>query len=1031
MMTEDMLEQEAIGWLKEVGYTHVHGSTLTPGEGGRESLSQAVLTQRLANAIARLNPHLPTSAREDALAQVLNLDVPSMLGANRYFHRLLVYGVPVTYQIDGQERGDYARLMDFETPANNDWLAVNQLSIAGARHTRRPDIVLYVNGLPLVVMELKNPADLEADIWKAFDQLETYKEHIPDLFSYNEILIISDGTEARMGSLSAKEERFMSWRTIDGITVDPLGPFRELETLVRGLLAPEYFLDYLRFFIVFEDDLGIVKKIAGYHQFHAVRAAVEQTVLASGAEGNRRGGVVWHTQGSGKSMTMTCFSACIMRHASMSNPTIVVITDRNDLDGQLFGTFSLAQDLLREQPVQATSRSDMRQKLNNRPSGGIVFTTIQKFMLEDEEKAHPLLSDRANIVVIADEAHRSQYGFTAKLDTGQRKAGTYTIGYAHYLREALPNATFVAFTGTPVSMQDRDTRSVFGEYIHIYDMQQAREDGATVPIYYESRLAKLGLDAVELEALDEEVDELLEDEEEALREKHKSAWAAMEKIVGADPRLEAVARDIVEHFEEREKTQSGKAMIVAMNREICARLYEAIVTLRPDWHSDAVEEGGIKVIMTGSASDKPLLRKHLYSPVEKKRLERRFKDPADPLRVVIVRDMWLTGFDAPCLGTMYLDKPMKGHNLMQAIARVNRVFRDKEGGLIVDYIGIGTELENALREYTGSKGRGKPTYDIQEAFAVFLAELEKTRQFLHGFDYSEFLTSGHRLLAGAANHILGLEDGKKRYCDIVLAMTKAYTLCYTLKEAQVLREEVAFLQAVRVLLTKRDETEKKKTHEEREQVIRQIIAQTVVSEDVVDIFNAVGLDKPNIALLDEAFLSKVRALPERNLAAELLERLLEGEIKSHLKTNIVQGRKFSDLLRNVITRYHNRSIDTAKVIEELASMAQKFQEAMGRGEKLGLNNDELAFYDALSTNDAAVTVLGDKTLALIAQDVARKLRENLSVDWQNRESVQAKLRIAVRNTLRKYKYPPDGQEEAIALVLEQAKELGQAWADEQ
>lgn len=1030
MMTEDILEQEALGWLQEVGYTYAHGSTLAPAEGGRESWAQVVLTQKLAAAIARLNPHLPASAREDALAQVLNLDVPSMLGANRHFHKLLVYGVPVVYQVDGQDRGDYARLVDFENPANNEWLVVNQLRIAGSRHTRRPDMVLFVNGLPLVVVELKNPTDLEADIWKAFDQLETYKEHIPDLFSYNEILVIADGTEARMGSLSAKEERFMSWRTIDGTAVDPLGQFRELETLVRGLLAPEYFLEYLRFFIVFEDDLGIVKKIAGYHQFHAVRAAVEQAVLASGVAGDRRGGVVWHTQGSGKSMTMTCFAACIMRHTAMHNPTIVVVTDRNDLDGQLFGTFSLAEDVLREKPVQASSRNDMRQRLNNRPSGGIVFTTIQKFMLDDKEKAHPLLSDRTNIVVIADEAHRSQYGFAAKLDTGS-KAGTYTIGHAQYLREALPNATFVAFTGTPVSLQDRDTRSVFGDYIHIYDMQQAREDGATVPIYYESRLAKLGLNAVNLAELDDDVDELLEDEEEAQREKHKSAWAAMEKIVGADPRLEAVARDMVEHFEEREKTQSGKAMIVAMNREICARLYEAIVALRPDWHSDTAEDGAIKVIMTGSASDKPLLRKHLYSPAEKKRLERRFKDPADPLRVVIVRDMWLTGFDAPCLATMYLDKPMKGHNLMQAIARVNRVFRDKEGGLIVDYIGIGTELESALREYTGSKGRGKPTYDIQEAFAVFLAELEKIRQLLQGFDYSAYLTAGHCLLAGAANHILGLDDGKKRYCDTVLAMTKAYTLCYTLKEAHELREEVAFLQAVRVLLTKRDETNKKKTHEEREQVIRQIIAQTVVSEAVVDVFDAVGLDKPNIGLLDEAFLNKVRSLPERNLAAELLERLLEGEIKSRLKTNIVQGRKFSELLQNVISRYHNRSIDTAKVIEELAAMAQKFQEAMGRGEKLGLNNDELAFYDALSTNDAAVTVLGDQTLVLIAQDVARKLRENLSVDWQNRESVQAKLRIAVRNTLRKYKYPPDGQEEAIALVLEQAKELGQAWANEQ
>lgn len=871
------------------------------------------------------------------------------------------------------------------------------------------------------------------------------------MFQYNELLVISDGSEARLGSLSSNAERFMQWRTIDGLTLDPLGQFNELETLIRGVLAPAQLLDYLRFFVLFEDDGGLVKKIAGYHQFHAVRAAIKQVVAASRPGGavavKGKGGVVWHTQGSGKSITMTCFAARVMQETAMENPTIVVITDRNDLDGQLFGVFSLAQDLLREQPVQAKTRQQLRALLDNRPSGGIVFATIQKFMPGEDEDVFPVLSERHNIVVIADEAHRTQYGFEAKLKIGRfsgstatgaandaqvlmaaEPTATYQVGYAQHLRDALPNATFVAFTGTPVSSDDRDTRAVFGDYIHVYDMQQAKEDGATVAIYFESRLAKLSLKQEELPQLDDEVDELAEDEEDSQKAQLKSKWAALEKVVGAAPRIASVAADLVAHFEERNKAQSGKAMVVAMSREICVHLYNEIVKLRPDWHDADPEQGAIKIVMTGSASDKALLRPHIYSGQVKKRLEKRFKDPADPLQIVIVRDMWLTGFDAPCVHTLYVDKPMKGHNLMQAIARVNRVFKDKQGGLVVDYIGIANELKSALREYTNSKGRGRPTVDAAEAYAVLAEKLDILRGLLHGFDYSDFLMAGHRRLAGAANHVLGLKGGKKRFADTALAMSKAFTLCCTLDDAKAVREEVAFLQAVKVMLTKRDLSRKKRSDEEKELAIRQIIGAAVVSEEVVDVFDAVGLDKPNIGILDDDFLADVRNLPERNLAVELLERLLEGEIRSKFASNVVQERKFSELLSNVIKRYQNRAIETAQVIEELIEMAKKFRAAANRGEALGLNDDEVRFYDALADNESAVRELSDETLKKIAHELTENLRQNITVDWSARESVRAKLRLMVKRILRKYKYPPDQQETAIDLVLQQAEALGEAWA---
>lgn len=1031
-MTEDQLEQEVLGWLAEVGYRVVCGYDVAPDSDKpwRANFNQVLLLDQLRGAIARLNPSVPMVAREDALAQVVNLDTPAQLSANRAFHRLLVNGVPVQYQRDGETVGDFVRLVDFEDPTANEWLAINQFTIKGPKHTRRPDIILFVNGLPLVVLELKNPADVHADIWKAFDQLQTYKEQIPDLFQYNEIMIASDGSEARMGSLSADAERFMQWRTVDGVNLDPYGEFGELETMVRGILTPAMLLDYLRFFVLFEDDGRLVKKIAGYHQFHAVRAAIEQVVLASRPDGSHKGGVVWHTQGSGKSITMTCFAARVMRDAAMENPTIVVITDRNDLDGQLFGVFSLSQDLLREEPVQVSTRGDLRDKLGNRPSGGIVFTTIQKFMPGEDEDSFPVLSDRANIVVIADEAHRTQYGFSASLKAPGKVAegaARYQVGYAQHLRDALPNATFVAFTGTPVSAEDRDTRAVFGDYIHVYDMQQAKDDGATVAIYYESRLAKLSLNNEELPHIDDEVDELAEDEEESEQAKLKSRWAALEKVVGSKPRIERVAADLVAHFEERNQAQHGKAMVVAMSREICVHLYDAIVALRPDWHDSDPDKGAIKIVMTGSASDKALLRPHIHATQVKKRLEKRFKDPSDPLKLVIVRDMWLTGFDAPCVHTLYVDKPMKGHNLMQAIARVNRVFKDKQGGLVVDYIGIANELKSAIKEYTASRGRGRPTVDAREAYAVLEEKLDVLRSMLHGFDYSDYLTGGHKLLARAADFILGLEDGKKRFADNALAMSKAFTLCCTLDEAKAVREEVAFLQAVKVMLTKKEVTRKKKTDEERDLAIRQIIGNAVVSGDVVDVFEAVGLDKPNIGLLDDDFLAEVRNLPERNLAVELLERLLEGEIKAKFATNLSQEKKFSEMLTKVIQRYQNRSIETAQVIEELIDMAKKFAAVSKRGQALGLNDDELAFYDALANNEASVRELGDKTLAKIAHELTASLRRSVTVDWSRRESVRARLRLLVKRILRTYKYPPDQQEEAAQLVLAQAESLCEAW----
>ena len=1064
-VSEDHVEQATLGWLAALGWEIDHGPNISPPDAKtpgteRDTYREVALKHRLRDAIRRLNPHIPAGAQDEACRMVLNPNIPGQVQANRQMHRWLVEGVPVQYQKDGETRGDRVRLVDWSDTARNDWLALNQFSIQGPKLTRRPDVVLFVNGLPVVVVELKNPGDENADLWAAFNQLQAYKEDIPDLFQSNALLVISDGIEARVGSLTADQERFMAWRTIDGVAVDPLGAMKELETLVHGLFQRDLLLDYLRHFILFEDEGTLVKKVAGYHQFHAVRAVVESVLVASNpkADAARRGkgGVVWHTQGAGKSIEMTCLGGKLMQHPQMGNPTLVVVTDRNDLDNQLFGVFAGAAELLRETPVQADTRPKLRELLANRPSGGIIFTTIQKFTPGEDEDSFPVLSDRHNVVVICDEAHRSQYGFQASMPKLQRQlkearkasaaneplalqvaepAADYSAlrnvryGYAQHLRDGLPNATFVAFTGTPVSLEDRDTRAVFGDYVHIYDVEQAVKDGATVPIYYESRLARLELQEADAPLLDDEVEELTEDEEDdTAKAAQLRRWAALEKLVGAPPRIQKVAADLVEHFENRLASLDGKAMVVAMSREICVHLYDAIVALRPGWHDPDPEKGAIKVIMTGSASDKALLKPHITSKDVKKRLERRYKDPADPFKLVIVRDMWLTGFDAPCMHTMYVDKPMKGHNLMQAIARVNRVFKDKPGGLVVDYIGIANELKAALKDYTQAKGRGKPTIAAEDALAVLLEKMDVLHDMLHGLDYTDFRTRAWQLLPGVANHVLGLEDGKKRFADTVLAASKAFALCCTLDGALAHRDELAFLQAVKAALTKFGTSGKKLSDEQKEHALRQIISKAVVSAEVVDIFKAAGLNRPDIGILSEEFLEDVRHMKERNLAVELLERLLKDDIRSRFKTNVVQQAKFSELLQQSLQRYRNRAIETAQVIEELIEMARKFRAAAMRGERLGLNGDEMAFYDALANNEAAVRELGDETLKKIAVELTQKLRASVTVDWSVRETVRARLRVMVKTLLKRYKYPPDRQDAATETVLRQAESLSAEWA---
>ena len=1047
MMNEQQLEDLCIGWFQETGWQFVHGPDMAPdsAQPERTDYRQVILRERLLAALARINPHIPAAALEQALHAVQTISEPQAVVRNRSFHRLLLAGVPVEFVVGDDKRTDWVQLIDFAQPQHNEFLLVNQFTVAGSKQPRRPDLVAFVNGLPLAVIELKNPSNEQTDVWDAFNQLQTYKDEISDLFTSNVALVVSDGWTARVGSLTANAERMLPWRTLAHEDDRPRLQW-ELETVVRGFFAPELFLDYVRHFVLFEQDGDtVIKKIAGYHQFHAVREAVRATVIAASAPekgvlevqeeratygkevrpGSRKAGVVWHTQGSGKSITMACYAGKLLQQPEMKNPTLVVVTDRNDLDGQLFATFCAASDLLKTTPVQAGSRDELRALLASRHAGGVIFTTVQKFALLNEEDEHPLLSERANIVVISDEAHRSQYGTKGRFD---EKTGRYVFGYAKHLRDALKNATFIGFTGTPIALEDKDTRAVFGDYVSIYDIQDAVDDGATVPIYYESRLAKLDVRQAEIDALNALVDEVVEDEEDiASREKTKSEWAALEKLVGAEPRLAQVAEDLVAHFETRSATLDGKAMIVCMSRDICAQLYQAITALRPDWHDADPEKGAIKVVMTGSAADKPLLQPHLTSKQVKKRLEKRFKDVHDPLRLVIVRDMWLTGFDAPCCHTMYVDKPMKGHNLMQAIARVNRVFKNKPGGLVVDYIGIANELKAALKTYTEAKGKGDPTHNATEALAVLLEKLDVVRGLMHGCDYSAFETQATVLLLPCANHLLGIKDGKARFLDTMTALGKAYALCGTLDEAAALRKEIAFFSAIKAALAKFTTVDKKRTTADQHSALKQILDNAIVADGVADIFALAGLDKPNIGLLSDEFLEDVRQMKTRNLAVELLEKLLRDEIKARARNNVVQEKKYGDRLLETLRKYHNRAIETAQVMEELIQMAKEFQAVLEREAALGLGRDEIAFYDALAHNESAVRELGDETLKKIAVEITEKLRVSTTVDWQVRESVRARLRILVRRCLQKWKYPPDQQPDAVELVLQQAQALSEAW----
>ena len=1035
--TESVVEQAALDWFRALGYDVVGGPDMPPGPHAlRESYADTIFPSVVRGALARLNPNLPADALDDAFRKLTRPEGSNLEARNRAFHRLAVDGVTVEYRdAGGSIRGAPVRMFDFEQPSNNDWLAVNQFTVVEGNHERRPDIVLIVNGLPLAVIELKNPADEDATLRSAWQQLRTYQAELPSLFTFNAVLAVSDGVEARLGTLTAGWEWFKPWRTISGEELAPVF-LTQLQVAIEGAFEKRRFLALLRDFIVFEDDGGgrLAKKMAGYHQFHAVETAVGETLRAAelrvreergryesgrkpgGDPGDRRIGVVWHTQGSGKSLTMAFYAGRIIREPAMANPTVVVLTDRNDLDDQLFGTFARCRDLLRQPPVQADSRADLRSKLAVE-AGGVVFTTIQKFFPEEKGDRHPLLSERRNIVVIADEAHRSQYDF---ID-----------GFARHMRDALPNASFIGFTGTPIELQDASTRAVFGDYISIYDIQRAVEDRATVPIYYESRLAKLALDERERPRIDPGFEEATEGEEVDRKEKLKTRWAQLEAVVGAEQRIGLVAGDIVAHFEQRAEAMDGKAMVVCMSRRICINLYRELVRLRPDWHDEDDDKGRVKVVMTGAASDPPDWQPHIRNKPRREALASRFRDPGDPLQVVQVRDMWLTGFDAPSLHTMYVDKPMRGHGLMQAIARVNRVFRDKPGGLVVDYLGLAQELKRALAIYTESGGTGQTALDQGEAVAVMLEKFDICCGLFHGFDRSAWVTGTPQerlsLLPAAQEHVLAQENGKDRCIQAVRDLSRAFALAVPHEDAIRIRDDVAFFQAVQSVLVKRAAAVAR-PDEELDQAVRQIISRAVAPEGVIDIFAAAGLEKPDISILSDQFLAEVRGMPQRNLAVELLQKLLKGELATRRRKNVVQARSFAEMLEQTLRRYQNRTVEAAQVIEELIGLARELREANARGEKLGLSEDELAFYDALETNDSAVQVLGDDTLRDIARELVDTVRGNVTIDWTLRENVRANLRRLVRRILRKHGYPPDKQEKATRTVLEQAEALSAGWA---
>ena len=1027
-ITEETVEKVAIDWFLSMGYSYVNGLSMAPGEAcsERDSFKDVVLERRLRDAIDRLNPQIPSEAREDAFRKVVLVEGPSLIAANQRFHSMLSEGVSVEYRRpDGSIAGDRVRLVDFANADMNDWLVVNQFTVIEGQHNRRPDIVVFLNGLPIAVIELKNAADENATIQNAFKQLQTYKEQIPTLFRFNEFLVISDGLYARAGSLTANWEWFKVWRTIHGDTEAPAASL-ELEVLMRGMFDRVRLLEMVRNFIAFEQDQKgrTTKILAGYHQFHAVEEAIKQTVRASKQGGDARVGVVWHTQGSGKSLSMLFYAGCISRHPEMENPTIVVLTDRNDLDDQLFGQFARCSDALGQTPRQAEGRANLRDLLLV-ASGGVVFTTIQKFMPEEKGDRMACLSDRRNIVVIADEAHRSQYDL---ID-----------GLARHMRDALPNASFIGFTGTPIEKNDANTRAVFGDYISVYDIQQAVTDGATVPIYYESRIAKLGLIEQELPRLDAEFDEITEGEEESAVERLKTKWAALEALVGDPKRIKVIAKDLVEHFERRQEAMQGKAMVVCMSRRICVDLLNAILALRPDWASAPGDDETVemnkkcvaKIVMTGSADDHVEWQPHIRNKQRRGELALRFKDSKDPFSIVIVRDMWLTGFDAPCLHTMYADKPMRGHGLMQAIARVNRVFKDKPGGLIVDYLGLADQLKQALATYTESGGKGSTNETTDKAVEILVEKCEVACAMLHGFDWSSWATAGGAqrlaLLPAAHEHIVQAQDGKKRFVTVTTEISRAFALCATRPDAIALRDDIGFFQAVKSSLKKteiggRDEVD-------LDQAIQQLVSSAIMAPgEVIDVFTAAGLKRPDISILSEDFLKEVRGMKHKNLAAEILAKLLSGEIKAGASRNVVKARQFSEMLKKTLLAYHNRAIATQEVIEELIKIAQTIEAAKKRGETLKLSEDELAFYDALANNESAVRAMGNQELRVIAAELVTKVRASVTIDWTLRESARAKIRVMVKKILKHYGYPPDLQDEAVKTVLESAELMCKDWA---
>lgn len=1036
---EDVLLEQLALLGYEIGNEDIMGPDGTEPE--REGYDQTILLQRLYDAAQRINPVLPISAIDDAVKRLTETIFPELVTENRRIQRLLAEGIDVEYVgDDGAVTAARVNLIDYENPANNDWLAVNQFTVIAGQYTRRPDVVVFLNGLAVGVVELKAPGSDNATVDGAFNQLQTYKSQIPALFSSNALLVASDGLTARIGSLSANFERFMPWRTTDGDEIAPRGT-PELSTLIEGVFEHKRLLQLIRDFTVFsEGGSGLAKIIAGYHQFHAVNRAVACTIRATSPGGDKKVGVIWHTQGSGKSLLMAFYAGQLVRRPEMANPTIVVLTDRNDLDDQLFDTFSMCRDLIRQRPEQASNRDEL-QRLLNRASGGVIFTTIQKFAPESGSASYPVLTDRRNVVVIADEAHRSQYGFKAKMEA---KTGEVSYGFAKYLRDALPNASFIGFTGTPIEADDVNTPAVFGNYIDVYDISRAVEDGATVPIYYESRLARIELDPDETPRIDAEIEALTEDEDLVDQERFKRKWSNVEALVGSDKRIDLVAMDLVEHFENRTVAQPGKAMVVCMSRRICVKLHDAIVKLRPDWYSKDDAEGVVKIVMTGSASDPLEWQEHIGNKKRRDDLAVRARKPEDMLKIVIVRDMWLTGFDAPCMHTMYIDKPMRGHGLMQAIARVNRVFRDKQGGLVVDYIGVAQNLKSALQVYSAGD-RDKTGIDESQAVSVLLEKYEVVRDMFHGFDYLSALrgTAQQRMvmMANAIEWILDAQqrwaaretsaDRKKeahrRFNDAVLALSKAFSLASASDQAKAIREEVGFFQAIRAALAK-SATGASPTERDREMAIEQLVSRAVISTEIVDILAATGLKTPDISILSEDFLVEIQQMERKNLAIEALRKLLNDGIRSRSKSNVVQTKEFSKRLEESIARYHANALTTAEVLQELIQLAKDIRAARERGEGDGLSEDEIAFYDALALNDSAVQVLGDAKLKLIAHEVLEGLKANVTVAWTHRASARARLRVLVRRILRKYGYPPDLQDEAVKTVLMQAEALASSWA---